>query len=110
MNIKNVLIASCLVLLVFTIGPFLYRPNAVQLNSAVATPNSQKKPARVNAVKSNSKTSGRTDSKTPDAFYQVIMTTTFFVHWDGDYPKNHNSIPSSVQQVPLMVAIRKLSS
>ena len=78
MNIKNVLIASCLVLLVFTIGPFLYRQNTVQPNSAVATPSSQKKLARVNAVKSNAKTSGRTDSKTPDAFYQVIIDNNIF--------------------------------
>lgn len=78
MTIKNVLIASSLILLVFTIGTFLYRQNSVQPNSAVATPNSQKKLARVNAVKSNAKTSGWTDSKTLDAFYQVIIDNNIF--------------------------------
>ena len=44
----------------------------------MATPSNQKKPARVNAVKSNSKKSGQTDSKTPDAFYQVIIDNNIF--------------------------------
>lgn len=77
MSIKNTLIAICLVLLLIAVGPFLYRQNVRQPNSAVATP-SLKKSVEVHAVKSNLKKAVLTNSKTPNEFYQLIVDNNIF--------------------------------
>ena len=77
MSTKNTFIAICLVLLFIAVGPFLYRQNALQSNSAVATL-SLKKPVEFHSVKSNPKKSIRTNSNTSNEFYQLIVDNNLF--------------------------------
>ena len=105
MNIKNVLIASCLVLLVFTV---LFYTAKTLFNRILLWQHPVRKSSQ--GLTLSNQTQRQADGQTAKRqtrFTKLLSTTTFFVHWDGDCPQN---IPSSVQQVPLMVAIRKLSS
>lgn len=92
MSIKNTLIAICLVLLLIAIGPFLYRQNVLQPNSAVATP-SLKKSVEVQSVKSYRNKDINTSSKTSNEFYQLIIDNNIFRPLGWHPPKKHRSIP-----------------
>ena len=76
-SIKNALIASCIVLILVAIGPFLYRQNALQPNSVLET-SIQKKTVKAHTDKSNTKKSIHTDNKTPGRFYQLIIDNNIF--------------------------------
>ena len=77
MSIKNVLIGSILILLIFALSPFLLRQNTSHLNSAVATP-TQVKPVKIRSVKPQPKKDIRTSSETSSEYYQVIIDNNIF--------------------------------
>lgn len=77
MSIKSVLIASLLLLLIFSVGAFIYLQYNPQPNSSINTP-SQKTPVNVHSDKSYPKKSVHTNSKIPDEFYKQIIDNNIF--------------------------------
>ncbi len=77
MHIKSILIASFLLLLIFTFGAFLYQKNTTQPNTSI-NPSSQIRPSNQRTNKSILKKSKYTDSKDSDDFYQPIIDNNIF--------------------------------
>ncbi len=77
MSIKSVLIASLLLLLIFSVGVFIYQQYGPQSNSSINTP-SQKTLVKNQVDKSKPEKNEHIDSKIPDEFYQQIIDNNIF--------------------------------
>ena len=86
MHIKSILIASFLLLLIFTFGAFLYQKNNTQPKSSTNTP-IQITPSNQQNIKSIRKKSKHTDSKNSDEFYKPIIDNNIFRRLGWKPPK-----------------------
>ena len=86
MHIRNILIASFLLLLILTFGAFLYQKNTTQQNTTI-NPSIQKKPSNQHTIKSIPKKNKHTDSKNTDEFYKPIIDNNIFRRLGWKPPK-----------------------
>ncbi len=86
MHIKSILIASFLLLLIFTFGAFLYQKNNTESNTTI-NPSSQIRPSNQRTNKPILKKSKHTDSKDSDDFYQPIIDNNIFRRLGWKPPK-----------------------
>lgn len=77
MHIRSILIASFLLLLIFTFGAFLYQKNNTQPKSSTNT-SSQITHSNQHNTKSIEKKTKHTDSKNSDEFYKQIIDNNIF--------------------------------
>ena len=77
MSIKSVFISGCVIVFIFTISAFIYRHNTNKLKTDVKYP-FKEQPVKIDIVKPHLKKNSKTDSKSADDYFKVIVDNNIF--------------------------------